>query len=49
MKKTINNINRIIEKDISSLKTFNTSTNDTISRIVTYIAMQNLVELQMLN
>ena len=38
--KTINNINRIIEKDISSLKTFNTSTNDTISRIVTYIAMQ---------
>lgn len=38
--KTINNINRIIEKDISSLKTFNTSTNDTISRIVTYIAIQ---------
>lgn len=38
--KTINNINRIIEKDIPSLKTFNTSTNDTISRIVTYIAMQ---------
>lgn len=38
--KTVNNINRIIEKDIPSLKTFNTSTNDVISRIVTYIALQ---------
>lgn len=38
--KTVNNINRIIEKDIPSLKTFNTSTNDVTSRIVTYIALQ---------
>lgn len=37
--KTLNNINRIIKKDIPSLKTFRTSTDYTISRIITYLAV----------
>lgn len=39
-KYTFDIVKKIIEKDIPSIKTFNTSTNFTISRIITYLAMQ---------
>ena len=38
--KTVDNINKIIEKEIPSLKTFNTATNNVMSRVVTYIAVK---------
>ncbi|KZX10752.1 ATP-binding protein [Methanobrevibacter filiformis] len=33
-------INQVIENDIPSIKTFNTSTNNNIRRIITYLALQ---------
>jgi len=36
-----NMIERIIEKDIFSLKSFNTNTRSTISQIITYLALQD--------
>jgi hypothetical protein len=39
-RKTVEIINRIIEKEIPSLKSFNTSTNNIISRIISYLALQ---------
>ena len=39
-KNTVDIINRVVEKDIPSLKVFNTSTNVLISRVITYLAMQ---------
>ena len=34
-------INRVIEKDVFSLQSFNTETRTTISRIITYLALQH--------
>ncbi|WP_409199324.1 ATP-binding protein [Methanobrevibacter sp. DSM 116169] len=39
-KKTVEITNRIVEKDIPSIKNFNTSTNTVISNIITYLALQ---------
>lgn len=40
-RRTFSMINKIIEKDIFSLKSFNTDTKSTISQIITYIALQS--------
>lgn len=34
-------VNRVIEKDVFSLQSFNTDTRNTISRIITYLALQD--------
>ena len=39
--RVFNIVNRVIEKDVFSLKSFNTETRTTISRIITYLALQD--------